>query len=90
MSEAKSKYKMFRNFMANELGITRSDIEEWTKEAVREVAKKQVGQIDIHGIAKRAAFEDVYKLRNATAEAVGREIVSKMSLRFNIDDGGGS
>jgi hypothetical protein len=25
-----SKYKLFRNFMMNELGITRDDIREWT------------------------------------------------------------
>ena len=34
-----AKYKMFRNFMINELGISKEDIEEWTKETVKEVAQ---------------------------------------------------
>jgi len=34
------KYVMFRNIMYNELGITKEDIREWTKEAVI----KTVGQ----------------------------------------------
>lgn len=33
---ADNRYKMFRNFMFNELGITREDIESWTKEAIKE------------------------------------------------------
>lgn len=40
-----NKYKEFRNFMCNELGITRHDIEAWTKEAVStEVHKLVTGQ----------------------------------------------
>jgi hypothetical protein len=30
------KYKQFRQLMFNELGITRKDIEQWTREAVNE------------------------------------------------------
>lgn len=36
------KYIMFRNFLYNELGITKQDIREWTKEAVFEVADKYI------------------------------------------------
>lgn len=40
MTYDKNKYKMFRNFMVNELGISREDLELWTKEAVsKEVVK---------------------------------------------------
>lgn len=42
-----SRYKMFRNFMVNELGISREDIKEWTKQAVSEQVTKLVGQINI-------------------------------------------
>jgi hypothetical protein len=31
-----NKYKAFRQYMTNELGITKGDIEIWTKEAVKE------------------------------------------------------
>ena len=37
-----SKYRMFKNFMYNDLGITKEDIREWTKEAVAETALKFV------------------------------------------------
>ena len=36
------KYIMFRNFLYNELGITKEDIRDWTKEAVYEVANKYI------------------------------------------------
>lgn len=37
-----SKYKMFRNYMHNELGISKEDIREWTYSAVKEVAQDYV------------------------------------------------
>lgn len=36
------KYKMFKNFMFNELGITKEDIRSWVVEAVRDEARKVV------------------------------------------------
>lgn len=36
----KEKYSMFKNFMHNELGITKEDIKAWTQEAVSIEAKK--------------------------------------------------
>ena len=36
------KYKMFKNFMFNELGITKEDIRSWIIEAVRDEARKVV------------------------------------------------
>ena len=36
------KYKMFKNFMFNEMGISKEDIREWIKEAVQEEAQKMV------------------------------------------------
>jgi hypothetical protein len=36
------KYKLFRQYMMNELGITKDDIQEWTREVVLEVAEKYV------------------------------------------------
>jgi hydrogenase maturation factor HypE len=42
-----NKYKMFRNFMVNELGISREDIMLWTKEAVADEVKKIIGQFDM-------------------------------------------
>jgi hypothetical protein len=41
------KYKAFRQYMTNELGITRQDIEAWTKQAVANEVEKKLGQINI-------------------------------------------
>ncbi len=38
------KWKMFKNFMHNELEIGKEEIREWIKEAVHEEARKLVGQ----------------------------------------------
>jgi len=36
------KYRMFKNYMYNDLGITKEDIKNWTKEAVKEVALEYI------------------------------------------------
>ena len=38
------KYRMFKQFMHNELGITKEDIREWVKESVREEAQRLVAK----------------------------------------------
>jgi hypothetical protein len=50
---------MFRNFMTNELGITREDIKLWTQEAIKESVDKLVGQIDVEGIVGRRVSDNV-------------------------------
>lgn len=36
------KYKMFKNFMYNELGITKDDIQYWIQESIKEEVKKVI------------------------------------------------
>ena len=38
------KYRMFKQFMHNELGITKEDIREWIKEAVRDEAQRLINK----------------------------------------------
>lgn len=52
--EGDSRYKLFRNFMVNELGITRGDIEKWTKEAVDQQVTKITGQLNVEAMATAA------------------------------------
>lgn len=42
MAGKNDKWLMFRNYMINELGITKEDIREWIADAVRIEAKKMV------------------------------------------------
>ncbi len=48
------KYGLFRNYMTNELGITRADIEAWTKESVAVEVNKKLGQINVNLLAQNA------------------------------------
>jgi hypothetical protein len=42
MYEESDRYKIFSNFMKNELGVTKEDIKIWTKEAIYEIAEAYV------------------------------------------------
>lgn len=77
-----NRYKMFRNFMYNELGITREDIKTWTKEAIHERVDKLVGQMDIAGIATRAARANALQVFNVIKEQVALEIVKKITINI--------
>jgi len=88
MNETDGKYKLFRNFMYNELGITKDDIERWAKEACREVVEKRAANIDfdaafksaVVNIAKGAIIgsgiwsEELKKTREAVAIEVAKQI----------------
>ena len=44
MSTKNDKWVMFRNYMHNELGITKDDIREWIKESIHDEVKNVVNQ----------------------------------------------
>jgi hypothetical protein len=39
---SKEKWILFKNYLHNELGIRKDDIEQWTKQAIKEVAEEYV------------------------------------------------
>ena len=55
------KWELFKNFLHNELGITKEDIREWVKEAVREEAVKLVnntyGEFSPERVVKKVLLE---------------------------------
>ena len=55
------KYTMFKNFMHNELGITKHDIREWVEATVKQVAKNHV---DNHMNAEEIAYKIVKAATN--------------------------
>lgn len=78
------KWEMFKNYMHNELGITKDDIRAWIKEAAYEQAQRLVdqefGRFNIESkiteIAKRE-FNDRYS--GIRTELI-KEIASKLTL----------
>jgi hypothetical protein len=88
MSNSSSeKYKQFRNYMTNELGITRADIEAWTKESVAVEVNKKLGQINIDDLVKTAIskysrealgisnYSGSSSLRTEIAEKLSKQLV---------------
>ena len=83
------KYKMFRNFMVNELGISRHDIAAWTKQAVVEDVQKAVNAMDIEGMVERAVRKSAaqYVTGNSSGHTslrqdIVREIVNKLEVKM--------
>ena len=75
-----NKYKMFRNFMANELGITKEEIRQWCIEAIQEETKKQVGQINIDKKASDAVAAAVREVVWGLRETITKEITQRLSI----------
>jgi hypothetical protein len=78
-----NKYKLFRNFMVNELGISKDDIEEWAKQAVAETVEKIVRQKNwddlIEGKVKDQ-FRDTYTTQRAIKDAIAEVIERRLIL----------
>lgn len=90
-ADSTDKYKMFRNFMVNELGIGRDDLKAWTQEAVAREVQKVVGQLNIQSLVEsniRAAIrgstysstlsQDVQKL---VQQAIAAEIAGRIVFK---------
>lgn len=65
-----NRYKMFRNFMTNELQLTKSDIEDWTKEAVEETVRNILSQ---------------YNVESMIEHIIKRIIIERLPRNTNID-----
>ncbi|MDR0322340.1 MAG: hypothetical protein LBI28_12635 [Treponema sp.] len=70
-----NKYKLFRNYMVNELGISREDIKEWTMQAVKETVEKELRGIEVNKKAEEVAERIVN--RNISNYAFQKEVVAE-------------
>lgn len=92
MSSKNDKWVMFRNYMANELGITKEDVREWINDAVKEEAKKIVNESfsreNPEQFIRRAIYDHDYfrgKAFNSTVIRETAEILAE-KLEINIKD----
>jgi hypothetical protein len=76
------KWSMFKNYMHNELGITKEDIRQWVDDAVREQAEKMVQNefksFSTEGIIKKLIFSDDY----FSSKSMKREITAELSKQL--------
>ena len=85
------KYKMFKNFMHNELGISKEDIREWVRESIKEEVKNIVerayGNCNIEGEIRKAIRDNDFwtpdgKLKSEVYKAICVEVGEHICKRI--------
>ena len=86
---------MFRNFMYNEVGVTKEDIRLWMKEAAIEEGKKLVrksfGDFDMNAFIEKELMSDQYyggaKLRSDIKETLIKIFNARKFIKFKYSMG---
>lgn len=85
MTEKNDKWLMFKNYMHNELGITKDDIRAWIKEAVQSQAelmiKKTFDDFDMDTFVKRHIET---QMRYWTTDEVRRQAALLLANRLIV------
>lgn len=85
----KEKWQMFKNFMHNDLGISKEDIREWIDEAIKEQARLIVEQTfkktDIQEVIERAIYNSSWNgRREVFVEDVRNRAAKLLADRLTI------
>lgn len=87
---ADDKYKMFRNFMFNELGITKEDIRNWIQEAVQEEAHRLVmktyNNFDVADVLRRQLTDRYSPLRQDVISVCSKKLLETITLTISKKD----
>lgn len=80
------KWEMFKNYMHNELGVTKDDIRAWIKEAATEQAERMVqqefGKFDITETITNFIKRDLESRFSYLREPIVREIVKNLKIEI--------
>ena len=79
---------MFKNYMHNELGITKEDIRQWIEEAVQKQAETLVNnefkRFDVNKVVERVINDDKYfgskNLKRDIAQELSKQIMDRLRL----------
>lgn len=87
--KSSDKYRLFKNFLHNELEISKADIGDWISEAIAEEVQKVVaqsyGKMSIEELVKRAIYShDMWDGRQLTAE-IKAEVAKQILERLDIN-----
>lgn len=89
MSAKVDKWVMFRNYMHNELGITKEDIREWINDAIREQVRNVVAnsyaKCDLEAIIKREVFNsDLWgkSFKDSIRQEVGKILAERIEVNL--------
>ena len=83
-----NKWLMFKNYMHNELGITKEDIRQWIEDAVKEQAERMVknefDSFDVRDIVKKIITDDSYygskSLKREITDELGKQIMNRIKF----------
>ena len=85
MSEKNDKWMMFKNYMHNELGITKDDIRAWLKEAVKSQAELMLQKtFDDFDMDRFVRNHILTQMRYWTTDEVRRQVASLLADRLII------
>lgn len=80
------KWTMFKNYMHNELGITKDDIRSWIKEAAEEQANRLVeqefGRFDVKGTFNRRIELEFLKYSSKLRDELVKGIVDVLDIKM--------
>ncbi len=84
------KYRLFKNFMHNELGITKEDIREWVEETVKievaKVVKESYKEFNLEKLIKEEIYKkSTYWKKGDITEEVKAKIVSQIVNQLDFD-----
>ena len=81
------KYKMFKNFMFNELGITKEDIRSWIQEAIEEEAHRLImktyNNFDIRSVLFNQLTDRYSPLRQDIISNCSKELLKTITLTID-------
>ena len=83
-----NKWLMFKNYMHNELGITKEDIRQWIEDAVKEQAerliKNEFSTFDVQNVVRKIIYKDEYfgskSLKQEISNEVAKQILEKIKF----------
>lgn len=78
-------YKAFRQYIANELGISTSTIKDWIIESTDRIILKLIGQIDMEGHIRRIIVDRVAHNFQAKLQAEMRYVLQDKINALNIE-----
>lgn len=77
MASKDDKWVMFRNYMHNELGITKEDIREWIDDSVKQEAKRMVENAFAKKNPEEMIKDAIYKKDYFYGEAFNNRIIEE-------------
>lgn len=85
------KYRLFRNYMANELGVGRAEIEEWTRQAIQEIVQRTINQalqrVNVEAMIERAGMKIIqdtsYSSGGSLKDIVAKKLVEQITLSLH-------